>query len=92
MCLIVWNWQPGSETPLLLLSNRDEFYERPCTPLHWWNSDPAATGPGSILAGRDLQAGGTWLGISRSGAHSDTRCCRLHAKLGLTSTTIGRSL
>ena len=54
MCLIVWNWQPGSETPLLLLSNRDEFYERPCTPLHWWNSDPAATGPGSILAGRDL--------------------------------------
>ena len=67
MCLIVWNWQPGSDTPLLLLSNRDEFYERPCMPLHWWNSAPDTTGPGTILAGRDMQGGGTWLGISRSG-------------------------
>lgn len=58
MCLLVWNWQPGSDTPLLLLSNRDEFYTRPCKPLHWW---------GNILAGRDVQAGGTWLGVSRSG-------------------------
>lgn len=47
--------------PLLLLSNRDEFYEREAEPLHWW-------GVGSnVLAGRDLQAGGTWLGVSRDG-------------------------
>lgn len=60
MCLIAWNWQPTSNTPLLLLANRDEFYARPAAPVHWW--------PGNmILAGKDLQAGGTWLGISRSG-------------------------
>jgi uncharacterized protein with NRDE domain len=64
MCLIAWNWQPHSATPLLLLSNRDEFYARTAAPLHWWSE----TGGGSdILAGKDLQAGGTWLGVSRSG-------------------------
>lgn len=60
MCLIAWNWQPDSVTPLLLIANRDEFYARPTAPLHWWQDAP-------ILAGRDLQAGGTWLGVSRSG-------------------------
>lgn len=60
MCLIAWNWQPDSATPLLLLANRDEFYARPALPLHWWDG-------GHVLAGKDLQAGGTWLGVSRSG-------------------------
>jgi uncharacterized protein with NRDE domain len=64
MCLIAWNWQPHSATPLLLLANRDEFYARPTLPLHWWEH----SGHGSdILAGKDLQAGGTWLGLSRNG-------------------------
>lgn len=58
MCLIAWNWQPGSATPLLLLGNRDEFYARPAAPLQPWADAP-------ILAGRDLQAGGTWLGVAR---------------------------
>lgn len=57
MCLIAWNWQPGSATPLLLLGNRDEFYARPTAPLQHWPDAP-------ILAGRDLQAGGTWLGVA----------------------------
>lgn len=60
MCLIAWHWQPESQTPLLLIANRDEFYARPTKPLGWWEDAP-------ILAGRDLQAGGTWLGVSRSG-------------------------
>lgn len=64
MCLIAWNWQPDSATPLLLLANRDEFYARPALPLHWWA--PASNGS-QILAGRDLQGGGTWLGLSRTG-------------------------
>ena len=64
MCLIAWNWQPGHATPLLLLANRDEFYARPALPLHWWG--PAAHGA-EVLAGNDLQGGGTWLGVSRSG-------------------------
>ncbi|MCX8517883.1 MAG: NRDE family protein [Rhodoferax sp.] len=60
MCVIAWNWQPASATPLLLLANRDEFYARPSQHLHWWPDAP-------VLAGRDLQAGGSWLGLSRSG-------------------------
>ncbi len=60
MCLIAWNWQPDSDTPLVLLANRDEFYGRPAQALHWWDN-------GQVLAGRDLQAGGTWLGVGRSG-------------------------
>ncbi len=60
MCLIAWNWQPVSAAPLVLIANRDEFYARPTEPLHWWAD-------ADILAGRDLQAGGTWLGVSHSG-------------------------
>ena len=58
MCLIAWNWQPGRG--LLLLANRDEFYVRPTQPLHRWPDAP-------VLAGRDLQGGGTWLGLGRGG-------------------------
>ena len=60
MCLIAWNWQPDSNTPLLLVGNRDEFYARPAEALRWWNGN-------HVLAGKDLQAGGTWLGVTRSG-------------------------
>ena len=58
MCLIAWNWQPGHG--LLLLANRDELYERPTQPLHHWPDAP-------VLAGKDLQGGGTWLGLGRRG-------------------------
>lgn len=61
MCLIAWHWQPAhATTPLLLLANRDEFYARPTSALHWWQDAP-------VLAGRDEQAGGTWLGVNRRG-------------------------
>ncbi len=60
MCLIALNWQPQSPVPLVIAANRDEFYSRPTLPLHLW-ADQA------ILAGKDLQAGGTWLGVSTSG-------------------------
>ncbi len=73
MCLIAWNWQPGSATPLLLLANRDEFYQREAAPLHWWEG-------GQVLAGRDLQAGGTWLGVNRSGQLAALTNYRLPAK------------
>ncbi|WP_210542563.1 NRDE family protein [Rhodoferax sp. PAMC 29310] len=60
MCLIAWHWQPDHETPLLLIGNRDEFYARPTQALQWWED-------ASVLAGRDQQAGGTWLGVNRRG-------------------------
>lgn len=61
MCLIAFAWDPGGELPLLLLANRDEFYARPSAAADWW------PGPAGVWAGRDLQAGGTWLGLTRTG-------------------------
>ncbi|MDP3978486.1 MAG: NRDE family protein [Pseudomonas sp.] len=57
MCLIVFAWRPDHELPLVMAANRDEFYARPSLPLAEW---PEAPG---LYGGRDLEAGGTWLGI-----------------------------
>lgn len=56
MCIVAIAWQLFDEMPLVLLSNRDEFLQRPTEPLHQWPDKP-------IYAGRDQQSGGTWLGI-----------------------------
>ena len=61
MCLIVFAWKLLPECPLVLAANRDEFFDRPTQAAHWWDDHPL------VYAGRDLQAGGTWLGINRSG-------------------------
>lgn len=61
MCLIVLAWRPGHELPLLVAANRDEFHARPTAALAEWPQTPG------LIAGRDLQAGGTWLGIGRAG-------------------------
>lgn len=60
MCLIVFAWRPGHAQPLIVAANRDEFYARPSLPLAQWPEAP------HVHAGRDLEAGGTWLGV---GAH-----------------------
>lgn len=59
MCLVALAWQVDPSSPLILLANRDEFFERPSAPLAEWESQTA------MIAGRDLQAGGTWLGFNR---------------------------
>lgn len=64
MCLIAFCWNPGQETPLVVAANRDEFYARPAAAAKWW---PANNGQDTILAGQDLQAGGTWLGVDSYG-------------------------
>ncbi|PTY37043.1 hypothetical protein BGP77_07095 [Saccharospirillum sp. MSK14-1] len=64
MCLMVLNWRPEADVPLLLVANRDEFRERPTEPMHWW---PATTEQPAVLAGRDQQAGGTWLAMGEGG-------------------------
>ena len=56
MCIVAIAWQLFDELPLVLLSNRDEFLQRPTEPLHQWSDQP-------IYAGRDKQSGGTWLGV-----------------------------
>lgn len=60
MCLAVFSWQPNTSAPLTVVANRDEFRDRPTAPMHWWAD-------ADILAGKDLKAGGTWLGFNRSG-------------------------
>jgi len=61
MCLILFAWKTHPRYPLVVAANRDEFHDRPTAAASFWEESPA------ILAGRDIQAGGTWLGISRSG-------------------------
>lgn len=61
MCLIVFAWKVIPGLPLLAAGNRDEFLARPATAAEWWTSHP------QVFAGRDLLAGGTWMGITRDG-------------------------
>jgi uncharacterized protein with NRDE domain len=61
MCLIVVGWQAQARYRLLVAANRDEFHKRPAAPAAFWRDRP------EILAGRDLEAMGTWMGVSRSG-------------------------
>lgn len=61
MCVIFFAYNQYPEFPLILLANRDEFYNRPTETAHIWEDFP------DILAGRDLVGGGTWLGVSKRG-------------------------
>jgi len=61
MCLLIMAFNAHSTYPLILLANRDEYYERPTASAHFWDEAPF------VLAGKDLRAGGTWLGITRKG-------------------------
>lgn len=61
MCVIFFAYQKHPKYPLILLANRDEFYDRPTEAAKNWDDFP------DILAGRDLIGGGTWLGINASG-------------------------
>lgn len=61
MCLIVFSYKSHHKYPLILAANRDEFYDRPAREAHFWDTTPP------LLAGKDLKAGGTWLGISTAG-------------------------
>ena len=61
MCLIVIAYRAHPDYPVIIAANRDEFYARPTRPMAVWDDDP------TIVAGRDLEGGGTWMGISRRG-------------------------
>jgi len=61
MCLLVAAWRSHPRYRLIVAANRDEFHERPSAALDWWPDEPR------VLAGRDLRARGTWMGVTRSG-------------------------
>ena len=65
MCLAAIAVARSERFPWVLASNRDEFFDRPTMPLAWWQPD---NGGPPVLSGRDLSAGGTWLGLTETGA------------------------
>jgi len=67
MCLIVFAWQVVPGVPLIAAANRDEFYDRAAAPAAPWPDAP------HIFAGRDLKAGGSWMGITQPPAAVPSR-------------------
>ena len=100
MCLIIFNYQPESQYPLVVAANRDEFYRRAASPLAWWANS-------NILAGRDLgysnrlsrlwakltgrqkSSYGTWLGVNRNGRFAALTNFREPGKLSTSAKSRG---
>ena len=61
MCLILLAWRAHPGHALVVAANRDEYFERPARAAAFWDDAP------EVLAGRDLTAQGTWLGVTRAG-------------------------
>jgi uncharacterized protein with NRDE domain len=61
MCLIVFAYKSHPKDKFIFAANRDEFYDRPTEQADYWKDHP------ELLAGKDLQAGGTWMGITKQG-------------------------
>lgn len=61
MCLILFGYHVHPKYKLIVAANRDEFYQRPTAPAYFWEDDP------EILAGRDLEKMGTWMGVTKAG-------------------------
>jgi uncharacterized protein with NRDE domain len=61
VCLILFAYRVHPEYKLIVAANRDEFYQRPTAPAHFWEDSP------KILAGRDLEKRGTWMGVTQDG-------------------------
>lgn len=61
MCLMVFAHRVHPRYPFIFASNRDEFYNRPAKEAHFWPDHPG------LLAGKDLKAGGTWMGVNKEG-------------------------
>lgn len=61
MCLLLVAHKSHARYPLIIAANRDELHARPALEAHFWDDEP------SLMAGRDLEAGGTWLGLTKNG-------------------------
>lgn len=60
MCLVLFAYQADTQQTLVVAANRDELYARDAAAAHYWDTNP------TLLAGRDLTAGGTWLGVAEA--------------------------
>lgn len=83
MCLLALAWNAHPRWPLVLAANRDERHDRPSLPAHRWEDLP------SVLGGRDLEAGGTWLGVSEAGRLASVTNFRSPADIGVARRSRG---
>lgn len=67
MCILFFAIKQHPHYPVIICANRDEFHQRPTQAMHWWSEKENKM---PILAGKDLQAGGTWLGLTKQGRFS----------------------
>lgn len=84
MCLILFAWRAHPEHALVVAANRDEYFERPAQPAAFWDDAP------EVLAGRDLSAQGTWLGVTRAGRFASITNYRNPAQRMATAPSRGR--
>ncbi len=61
MCIVFAAYRSHPDYPLIIAANRDEFYARPTKEAHFWDDEP------QLLAGRDLEQMGTWMGVTKTG-------------------------
>jgi len=64
MCLVALAIDQSRRFPLVVASNRDEYFKRRAARMAWWTPAPGAP---AVLSGRDLESGGTWLGLTAQG-------------------------
>lgn len=84
MCLILFAWRVHPVHALVVAANRDEYFERPSRAAAFWDDAP------ELLAGRDLTAQGTWLGVTRSGRFASITNYRNPAERMATAPSRGR--
>jgi uncharacterized protein with NRDE domain len=83
MCLILLAIERHPHFPLVIAANRDEFFNRPAQPAHFWAGDHR------VLAGKDIEAGGTWLGITPGGRFAALTNYRDPANMGKSQQSRG---
>jgi len=84
MCLILFAYDIHPEYRLIVAANRDEFLDRPTDKAGFWDDHP------SVLGGRDLKNGGTWMGVTRSGRFAAVTNYREPEKKHATAPSRGR--
>ena len=84
MCLVVFAHNVHPKYRLILMANRDEFYDRPTAKAQWWSVDSV-----SILGGKDLKAGGTWMAIDKKGRIASVTNYRDPKRFQTTAATRG---
>ncbi|HEU20415.1 MAG TPA: NRDE family protein [Deltaproteobacteria bacterium] len=84
MCTVLFSFKSHPEYPLILASNRDEFHDRPTMPAAFWDERF------DLLAGRDLKACGTWLGITKTGRFATLTNFRAPASMRDDAPTRGK--